>query len=180
MACSTALVSLPSNCYTSKGGIVECLIAQYADGIFTVATDPTTQLKSSVSGVSSSTTWYNFAFKKNSCSFTSTLNSDPANGVLFYSTDINLVFNRMETEKRLAVATLAVGEVVCVIKDANGQIWAFGIDEPVTATAGTAESGTASTDGNKYTITLNSNDESLPLPVSAEAYEVIKAHIAND
>ena len=58
-----------------------------------------------------------------------------------------------------------------IVKDANSKYWYLGYDEPVQASAAAAQTGTARTDGNSYTITLQ--DTSLKLP-----YEVDEAAIA--
>ena len=64
------------------------------------------------------------------------------------------------------VAGLAAGEVVAVVKDANGAYWALGMDEPATASAGEGATGTARGDGNHYSITLLDNSVTFPYEVS--------------
>lgn len=174
MACSQSIVKISDVCSASKGGIVEAYITEYQDGIFSVSRNADADdIPDKVTGVSSSATFHQFAFRKNTGNFTSTLNVDDANGVRYVSTDITLKFTKMETAKRLGIATLALGEVAMIVKDANGLYWAFGVDASVTATAGTAQTGTASTDGNYYEITLQSNDDSFPLELSKEVFDSI-------
>ena len=96
---------------------------------------------------------------------TSTLNVDPANGVNYVSTDLVLLFTRMETTKRIEMAALAVNELAVIVKDANGKYWYLGYDEPVAASAGDGQTGTARGDGNRYSITLQDTSTSWPYEV---------------
>ena len=96
---------------------------------------------------------------------TSTLNVDPANGVNYVSTDLVLVFNRMETLKRIEVAALALGDLAVIVKDSNGLYWYLGKDEPVVSTAGSGETGTARGDGNKYSVTLQDTSATYPYEI---------------
>ena len=52
-----------------------------------------------------------------------------------------------------------------MVQDANGRYWFLGKDMPVMASAGGAESGTAYTDGNRYTITLQDNSKDYPFEI---------------
>ena len=96
---------------------------------------------------------------------TSTLNVDPANGVNFVQVDLNMVFAKQDTAKRMEIAALSLGEVTVIVLDANGKYWGFGFDEFAAATAGTAETGVARTDGNRYSITITSYESSYPYEV---------------
>ena len=72
--------------------------------------------------------------------------------------------NSLDNHKQLISS--AAGEVVAVVKDANGKYWALGKDEPVTASAGEGVTGTARGDGNHYSITLLDNATTFPYEVS--------------
>jgi hypothetical protein len=108
-----------------------------------------------------------YHFARNTGSMTSTYTLDPASGVRYVTTDLVLQFNRMETAKRVEITALAQNELVLIIKDANGKYWLLGKDEPVMATAGEGVSGTARSDRNGYSITLQ--DTSLEMPYEVEA-----------
>lgn len=168
--CTVTLSGLSMDCNTNVGGIREAYITSYADGIFTSASG-------AVTGVSSAATWYQYNFKKDTGNFTSTLNVDAANGVNYVSTEINLVFARMETAKRIEMAALALGELAVIIKDSNNNYWAFGVEESVVANAGSAETGTARGDANQYSITLLDTASSFPMQLSDDAVTAFKAHV---
>lgn len=165
--CVQTLAGLARDCEANQGGIREAWIANYQDGIFTVS-------GGQISAIDSGVSFYHYTFKKDTGSFTSTLNVDNANGVNYVSTEINLVFSRMETLKRAEIAALSLGDLALVIKDANNRYWAFGVSEPVNASAGSGETGVARGDANRYSITLLDNDLSYPYEVSKAAFEGMK------
>ena len=154
MACTAyALKGITNDCATSKGGIREVYIADWANDLFTLG-----ETSETVESLKSDAKFYKFFIKKNTSSFTSTATIDLANGVNYVSTELNLVFTRQETSKRVEMSALLLNDVACLVVDANGKTWVMGLESPVNATAATAESGQNATDGNKYSITLT--DES--------------------
>lgn len=158
MACSCTnqtIAGLCRDCEGSLGGIVSVYLANYKENIFTVTSG-------AVSAVDSAVSFYEYQFRKNTGSMTSTLNIDPANGVNFVQTDLVMLFSRMETKKRIEMAALSVGQLAGIVKDANGKYYALGVSEPLEASAGDGQTGTARTDGNRYSITLTDNQESFP------------------
>lgn len=158
MACSCSnqtIAGLCKDCEGSLGGIVSVYLANWKENIFTVTSG-------AVSAVDSATSFYEYQFRKNTGSMTSTLNIDPANGVNFVSTDLVMLFSRMETKKRIEMAALSVGQLAGIVKDANGKYYALGVSEPLEASAGDGQTGTARTDGNRYSITLTDNQTSFP------------------
>lgn len=112
--------------------------------------------------------WVHFPMRKNVASFTSTLNVAEEGGS-YVSTELNLVLNKMETSKRLAMSAFIQAEAAAIVEDANGIYWFLGKDAPLVASAGTGETGTARGDRNAYTLTIK--DESVDYP-----FEVAKAY----
>lgn len=168
--CSQTLTGLTTDCNNNVGGIRIAYIANYVEDAFTVS-------GSAISAIDSAITWYEYNFRKETGNFTSTLNVDAANGVNYVSSEINLVFSRMETLKRIEMKALSLGDLMVIVKDSNDKYWAFGVEEPVTASAGTGETGTARGDGNKYSITLSDIQASFPMELTADAITSLKAHI---
>lgn len=169
MACSCSnqtIAGLCRDCEGSLGGIVTVYLANYQDDVFTVTSG-------AVSGVKSGVSFYEYQFRKNTGSMTSTLNIDPANGVNFVSTDLVMLFSRMETKKRIEMAALSVTPLCGIVKDANGKFYALGVNEPMEASAGDGQTGTARTDGNRYSITLTDNQESFPPLIPDSVMETV-------
>lgn len=165
MICPQNLIPLAADCSGSMGGIKRIWFHDYADGSYTfntlteaVYTFPTAD-------------WCEFSFRKNTGNFTSTLTKDDANGVNYVTTEINLVFSKMEVAKRLSIAALTQADVLAVVEDTNGNFWCFGEDEPVTMSAGTGQTGTAKGDGNNYSITLTVDSKEWPRALDASTID---------
>ena len=163
MSCSQVLNGIAADCQTNVGGVREVYIANYGD-VSDVTLDETSNMIKTIT-MADSAKFKKYAFKKNTSSMTSTLNVDPANGINFVQTDLSLVFAKQETVKRMEIAKLSLGELRVIVLDANGKYWFLGKEEFVSATAGTAETGTNRTDGNKYSITLTDYSASYPYEV---------------
>ena len=163
MACSQVLNGIAADCQSNVGGVREVYIANYSD-VTAVTLDETSNMIKTIT-MDTTAKFKKYAFKKNTSSMTSTLNVDPANGINFVQTDLALVFAKQETVKRMEIAKLSLGELRVIVLDANGKYWFLGKEEFVSATAGTAETGTNRTDGNKYTITLTDYSASYPYEV---------------
>lgn len=166
MACnSIQLANIARDCEANVGGIKKVWLTNYADNMFKTSTDASGQ--TSVTAVTSGTTWYTYEFRKGTGSLTSNLNVDEAAGTNFIQSDLVMQFSRMETGKRTAIAALSIAEVCGIVLDCNGKYWALGFDEPVTPSAGVGQTGTARTDSNNYQITLSDFSKSYPYEVES-------------
>ena len=163
MACNQTLSGLVKDCSPSMGGITEVLLANRED-ISAVTADSG---KISEITMASSAKFKRYTFARNTGSMTSTYTIDQASGVRYVTTDLLLQFNRMETAKRVEISALAVNDLVAIVKDANGIYWYLGYDEPVNASAGDGQTGTARGDANRYTITLQDNSKEMPIEVDS-------------
>lgn len=84
----------------------------------------------------------------------------------FAQTDLSMNFAKMETRKRVEVMAMLLGQTSAIVKDMNGHYWALGTDKPLEATAGTGETGTAASDANQYTVTLQDESPEFPYEVT--------------
>lgn len=163
MACNQTLSGLVKDCSPSMGGITEVLLANRED----VSAVTANSGKISEITMASSSKFKKYSFARNTGSMTSTYTIDQASGVKYVTTDLLLQFNRMETAKRVEISALAVNDLVAIVKDANGIYWYLGYDEPVNASAGDGQTGTARGDANRYTITLQDNSKEMPMEVDS-------------
>lgn len=167
MACNSINKGINSKCSTSMGGIVEVAIANYNDVAidFRGETGTVTDVREAITAeaIIGRDSWYKFSFRKGTSQMTSTLNIDDANGVNYVSTELQMLFGKMETEKRVALDKLSTSELVVVVKDSNGKYWLLGAVEPVTVSGGEGATGTARGDSNHYSITLVDNCPVFPL-----------------
>ena len=163
---SITLKGIPRDCNPNMGGIQKVWMILKSD----ITNDPTPEQgmdKITELTVAEGEGKVNaFNFRKGAASMTSNLQKDDTNGSYFWLTDLVMNFQRMETSKRAAIMALTLAEACAIVQDANGIYWFLGLNEYLGATAGTAETGTAKTDANKYSITLQ--DSSLELPYEIE------------
>jgi hypothetical protein len=160
MACNQTLSGLVRDCSPSMGGIVEVYAANRDEvGAITISDDKISAIETGAKK------FKKYSFARNTGSMTSNYQISPENGTRFVATDLVLVFNRMETTKRVEMTALAQNDLVLVVKDANGKYWLLGKDEPVRATAGDGLTGTARADRNGYSITLQDNSHEMPYEV---------------
>ena len=151
------------------GGILEVLLANRED----VASVEAATGKISGITMEASAKFKKYTFARNTGSLTSTYTIDQASGVKYVTTDLVLQFNRMETTKRVEITALSVNDLVAIVKDANGVYWYLGYDEPVNASAGDGQTGTARGDANRYSITLQDISKEMPMEVDASIIEGI-------
>lgn len=171
MACvctNQTLAGLCKDCEGSVGGIVEVYAAIY-DSVESLATSG-----NMITGITlaSGASFYKYQFRKNTGSMTSTLNVTD-DGNVYVSTELSLVFSKMETKKRIEMNALSVQDLAIIVKDANGKYWYLGETEPVNASAGEGATGTNRTDSNHYGITFTSLSQNFPSEVSASAVEAL-------
>ena len=172
MSCNSQTLSgLAKDCTPSMGGIVEVYIANHDD----VSEVTVTSGKVSAITMASSAKFKKYQFARNTGSMTSTYTIDKASGVQFVATDLLLQFNRMETTKRVEISALAINDLAIIVKTANGNFFFLGYDEPVTASAGDGQTGTARGDANRYTITLQDNSKEMPFEVDASIVSALVA-----
>jgi hypothetical protein len=74
---------------------------------------------------------------------------------------------KMETSKRLEIMALMMSACAVIVKDANDKYWYLGKDNYVECSAGSATTGTATSDANHYELTLSDTSAELPYEVDA-------------
>ena len=178
MACSNFTLGgyTTDDCSASKGGVLEVYIINY-DAISAVGVDgdpsSTAATAGMVTGFTANTAttaptdtdWHLYQMKRNTASYTSTLNVDETAGVNYVSTDVTIRFNKLQTKARIEMTSLTLAETRVIVKDANGKYWLIGKDEPVVASAGSAQTGVQKSDGSYYELTLQGSDDTYPFEV---------------
>ena len=161
MACNTIKELSYDLCQNNLGGIKNIWLANYKENAATVEENA-----NDVSAFAAGVKWYKYPIRKGTASMTSTYNTS-TDGASYVSTELSIVFTRMETQKRVAMTSFALAEAMAVVEDSNGKYWFLGKDAPITLTAGGGETGTAKGDRNAYTATFT--DESLTFPYEVAA-----------
>ena len=183
--CIQTLKGITLDCSHSLGGIKTVYIANYNDvtdikynastGTTTGSTSGATYTGDTITGITmaSGTTFKPYQFRKQTGSMTSTLTVDETAGVNYVSTELSLVFTKMETKKRIELSALSVGQLAVIVEDSNGTFWYLGKDDYVSATSGTGQSGVAKGDGNSYNIVLRDESDTYPYEITKEAVEAV-------
>lgn len=164
--CNTIKQFTLDRCEANLGGVKKVWLANYVENAATIGDSGATE--GIVTDFASGVTWYEYPMRKNTASLTSTLNVGDEGGT-YVTTELAMVFSKMDTSKRLAMVALAKGEAMAIVKDANNKYWFLGKDNPLTASAGTGETGTGKADPNHYTVTLLDESEEYPHEVGADA-----------
>lgn len=164
MACETIKQFTYDSCQPNLGGIKTVWLANYKEG---AVDDKGLTEDGAISAFTEDISWVKYPMRKGVASMTSTLNNS-TEGASYVTTELAMVFSKMETQKRIAVQALALGECMALVEDSNGKLWFLGKDAPLTATAGTGETGTAKGDRNAYTVTLTDESLEFPMEVSSE------------
>lgn len=171
MACNQTLNGLLRDCEGSVGGIAQVLLANFDDvsGV-TVSDDIITAIT-----MTNSAKFKKYDFRPNTGSMTSTMQRNLENGSLYWQTDLVLAFSKMETVKRIEINAMAINDMVAIVKDMNGKYWYLGKDEPIIATDGDGQTGTARADRNGYGITLQDNSRQTPFEVDESIIDALIA-----
>ena len=161
MACSQTLSGIARDCAPNMGGIVEVYLANKADvSAITITSNKVTAIT-----MNSTAKFKTYQFKPGTSSMSSNYQVNQENGTVFVQTDLLMVFNRMETTKRIEITAMAQGELCAIVKDANGLLWMLGVDEPLVISAGDGLTGTARADRNGYSVTLQDNSLEMPVEI---------------
>lgn len=177
MPCAQTLSGLARDCNPNVGGIKAAWINNFDEvATVTVGTGDNsgkitavTLVDHAAQGVTDPVyvKFKKYSFRPATSNFESTLNTSEENGPQDVTTLINLIFNRMETTKRIEVEALSLGDLALIVEDNNGIFWYFGKDNPVFASAANGTPGTARSDRNAYAVTLQDNAKTWPYEVLA-------------
>lgn len=166
---SISLQSIYMDCAASIGGIKKVWVAKYADFKSATVTAGTDGDEITAINMETDAQWYAYNFRKGTGSLTSTLTIEEANGINYVANDLNLVFTKMETVKRMNMVAMAIGQLVAIVLDSNGKYWFLGYDDYVSASQGAGNTGTAKGDMNAYTVTLSTESLEYPYEITEEA-----------
>lgn len=177
--CKTIRGLVLDACSPNIGGIKNIWLADYEENAATVTVgegaDETDKLTDgAVTAFAEGVSWKKYEMRKNTASMTSTLNNS-TDGASYVTTELAMVFSRMEAQKRISIQALAIGQCMAAVEDSNGEMWFLGADAPLTATAGAGETGTAKGDANRYTLTLTDESLGFPYIIEKEAADKIRA-----
>jgi hypothetical protein len=159
MACITLNAGIPAGCESNSGGVKKIWITDYANVV------KIEELGGVVSDIEleSNTSFYEFAFNKETSSFTENTVVNVQNGSIFYDQTVSLVLARREVAKRNVLKMMAMRDLAVIVLDSNGLYWLIGKGEGAMITETQSQTGVTKEDANGYTITITAK-ETAPAP----------------
>lgn len=167
--CNQTLAGITLDCSNNMGGIKTVYIANFGD----VKGKETSEDVITGLTMEDGKKFKTYQFRKGTSSMNSELTADETNGLNYVTTTLSLVFTKMETAKRIEMAALSIAQLAVIVLDSNGIYWYITPDEYASASAGTAETGTAKGDRNAYSLTLTTENTSYPIEITKEAVETV-------
>lgn len=171
MSCSQTLAGIARDCAANMGGIKRVLLANQSD---VTAIAITTNVISTIT-MDTGKKFKEYNFRPGTGSLSSNWQVNAENGIAYVQSDLVMVFNRMDTTKRVEIVALAQADLYAIVEDMNGKYWFLGYDEPLNISAGDGLTGTARTDRNGYSVTLQDNSVALPYEVDSSIISGILA-----
>lgn len=175
MACSNLTTSQFKGCNTSPGGVeVVYLANQHIVGNTASFTfSPTISVDNTDTGAITGATansgakFYTFYPNKQSSSFKQSQVKDPKTGNVIVTQTIIMVFGKTEAAKRNFIKLMAQDDFYAIVKDTNGKYWLSGEQRGLDLITADSDTGTAYTDLNGYTLTLQAMENYYAREVSA-------------
>ena len=160
MACTITLKGLENDCGANLSGITKILVASHDEAKFEKGVDGTVTIGEQAK-------FYVYTPAKNTGSLTKTLTKDETTGVLYYTNEVVAQFNKMSVDNAKEIEELAKGRLAVIAVDKNGMNWALGVDDYVSVTAVSGQTGAGIDDGNFWTLTFTEYSQSPAYHVTA-------------
>lgn len=150
MACVSFSGGIAKNCDNNIGGLTHLYITDF-DNVVSY-----TQSGGTVSAITmaSASYFYEFAFNRNSATFTEDLVKSVEAGSALFEQTATVTIPRRDVAKRNTLALLTQRDLAVIVKDSNGLYWYPGAVEGMYLSESTSTSGTAKADGSNYVLTL--------------------------
>lgn len=152
MACNLTLSGLQPECMSNSGGIKKIWAIEFSKIKNVTFNEDMTEVTAIT--LDASAKMLSYAIRKESTQLVSEYTIDESNGIKFATNTLNVKFPRIDASKRMELIAMISGEVAVLAEDANGTYYFLGSENPVTVSAASADSGTARTDANSYTLAL--------------------------
>ena len=140
-------------CSDGVGGIKKIYIV--GGGASAAVTGYTYNADGEITGATSTTgtTLYGFELKRNTSSLTQNVQKNFENGSIFFDQVLSVVFFKYDQDKRNELKILSQNDELQIIAiDQNGVQYLLGQENGMYLSGGNAASGTALSDGNKFTL----------------------------
>ena len=144
-------------CLNNTGGIRNIYFVNFGDlgGVTYGVDDEITDF-----GATVSINAYKYELNATSNNLTQTINASRDNGTVFYDQILSVTLKKMSKEMNREIKLLSAGRPYIFVEDNNGNSYAVGITNGVSANGGSIVTGGALGDLNGYTLTLQGQEPS--------------------
>jgi hypothetical protein len=165
MACNlTAAIAL--DCLDAIGGIKTLWVSSDFD--YTSVTAGATAGITALSGGTG--TFYQIQVAKDVASFTETFNISNTNGTAFFTQEVTIPVQHLDSAKRQQIQLLTYNRASrCVFEDNNGLYWMVGLTRGCVVSSGTTTTGTAPGDATQYSFVLQGMEPEMAYQVNTLA-----------
>lgn len=165
MACNlTAAIAL--DCLDAIGGIKTLWVSSDFD--YTSITAGATAGITALSGGTGS--FYQIQVAKDVASFTETFNISNTNGTAFFTQEVTIPVQHLDSAKRQQIQLLTYNRASrCVFEDNNGLYWMVGLTRGCVVSSGTTTNGTAPGDATQYSFVLQGMEPEMAYQVNTLA-----------
>ena len=165
MACNlTSAIAL--DCLDAIGGIKTLWVSSDFD--YTAVTAGATAGITALSGGTGS--FYQIQVAKDVASFTETFNVSNTNGTAFFTQEVTIPVQHLDSAKRQQIQLLTYNRASrCVFEDNNGLYWMVGLTRGCVVSTGTTTTGTAPGDATQYSFVLQGMETEMAYQVSTLA-----------
>jgi hypothetical protein len=148
MACELS-TGFTLDCKDGIGGIKKIILCDTVDpqGFSFDANEIVTAIVGPSSG-----DLYTYELTTQTGSFEETINFNRDAGTIFYTQTVNVMLNKLSSQKRLELQAVAQARPIIFVNDSNDNWWAVGYEYGADLSTGTAGTGTALGDMNGYTL----------------------------
>ena len=172
--CNELDTGIGKTCDNNTGGVKKIFIAE-KDNVASVTPGSPFDTITAITMVSGKK-FYEFAFNKNTSTFTEVTTGDQAVGSQVCTQTLTLVLNRREQAKREVLLKLGnFKDLAVIVLDSNDKYWLLGETEGMNMTENSSENGTVKTDRNGYTITLVGEEPEMASEVDSTVISSIVA-----
>jgi len=151
------------DCKDSIGGLTTVYFAPWEDlATVTIAAGVVTTLTMDATKV-----FYKYDLVKESSNFAEAVNTNVANGTVFYTQTLEVILNKLQVNTRNEILLLAKNRLAVIAVDNQGDKWFLGVAYGLDLTGGGSATGTAFGDRSGYTLTFTGNEKELAPKVTA-------------
>ena len=165
MACNlTSAIAL--DCLDAIGGIKTLWVSSDFD--YTTFTAGATAGITALSGGTGS--FYQIQVAKDVASFTETFNISNTNGTAFFTQEVTIPVQHLDSAKRQQIQLLTYNRASrCVFEDNQGLYWMVGLTRGCVVSTGTTTTGTAPGDATQYSFVLQGMEPEMAYQVNTLA-----------